>query len=59
MLVSVPAVVLIAAFSWHFVEHPAHRLRFVMKRLETSYLSLRTRVPGATSPAIVLQRDDA
>lgn len=59
MLVSVPAVVLIAAFSWHFVEHPVHRLRFVMKRLETSYLSLRTHVPRATSPAVVLQRDDA
>jgi peptidoglycan/LPS O-acetylase OafA/YrhL len=41
VLISIPITVLVAAASWHFVEHPASRLRSVLKRLEDQFLAFR------------------
>jgi peptidoglycan/LPS O-acetylase OafA/YrhL len=41
ILISVPAVVLVAAASWHLVERPAGRLRPILKRLENRFLAGR------------------
>jgi peptidoglycan/LPS O-acetylase OafA/YrhL len=43
MLITVPAVVLVAAASWHFVERPAQRLKTVLKRGEARFLDWRSR----------------
>jgi peptidoglycan/LPS O-acetylase OafA/YrhL len=52
VLISLPIAVLVAAASWHFVEHPASRLRSVLKRLEDQFLAFRL------SPQFVPQTQD-
>ncbi len=41
MLISVPVVLIAAALSWHFIENPAHNLRYPLRRLETLWLTQR------------------
>ncbi len=45
MLISVPAVLIVAALSWHFIENPAQNLRHPLRRLETLWLSRGARAP--------------
>jgi peptidoglycan/LPS O-acetylase OafA/YrhL len=41
-LVSLPLVVLVAAFSWHVVEKPANRLRPWLTRVEAWFVARQT-----------------
>lgn len=59
MLISVPAVVLVAALSWYCVERPAQGLRFVLKRLEAWYLGRKERRTMFLATANQLQREES